>query len=120
MSNPMMPGKPPMPGGPMPGNPIQENKSMFNPADASLMKQSGEIAEGMTVRDFLSGMGIDVDGPIDQLYQAGGPMAKQMENKGGISKMQNIAQGAGPSPAPAGPPMGQPEMPSMDNLLQGM
>ena len=119
MSDPMN-AAPPMGSPPMGQDPVQANKSLFNPADASLMKQSGEISQDMTVRDFMQTMGIDVDGPVTQLFDAAGPMSKQMQNKGGISKMQNIAQGAGPS-APPGPPMlGQTEKPSMDNLLQGM
>ena len=116
MSDPMMN---PMPGPkpPMGQDPVQANKSLFNPADASLMKQSGEVSQDMSVRDFMQTMGIDVDGPVSQLFDAAGPMSKQMQNKGGVAKMQNIAQGAGPS-APPGPPMlGQSEKPSMDSLL---
>ena len=82
------------------------------------MKQSGEISQDMSVRDFMQTLGIDVDGPVSQLFDAAGPMSKQMQNKGGIAKMQNIAQGAGQSPGP--PMLGQSENPSMDNLLKGM
>jgi len=95
------------------GDPIKENQSMLNPADAATMAQSGDMQANMTVRDFLQQLGIDVDGPVDQLKEFA---QKQVSNAGGMSKMQNIAQSAGPAGPPA-PGAGQPVQPDMKGLL---
>ena len=101
-------------------NPITQNLSMLNPGDGAYMKQQGMVKEGMTVRELLTNMGIDVEGPVEQLTEFA---RKQTENAGGISKMQNIA--ASPQGAPGGPqgpggptnPMPPGGTPDMDNLL---
>ena len=113
----MMPGKNPLQGNPQ-GNPLQDNLSMLNPTDLAVMKQQGNIDQNMRVRDFLSQMGIDVDGPVTQLTEFA---QKQTQNATAMGKMKNIAQanpqgrmGSPQGRMPAGPP---PEEPSMDNLL---
>ena len=102
------------PGGPPPGrNVIKEQQSLLNPTDLAVMKQ--EMNPNMTVRDFLTQMGIDVDGPVTQLEQFA---QKQVQNATAMGKMKNMAQappvgGPAPAPGPTGPP------PGMDKLLAG-
>ena len=101
-------GGPPQ-GGPPQGDPIRDNMSFANPSDLALMQKDGGISKDMTVRDFLSSKGIDVDGPIEQLTQFA---QKQVKN----ATMMGKAQGNMPSPAPAGPPPG--EQPGMASILR--
>ena len=112
------------------GNPIQDNLSIMNPADLAMMKQKGTFNQNMTVRDVFNKLGIDVDGPADQLIN----FAKQQSQKGNIlGKMQNIAKTPGGTPPGSMPgetpggnmpprmPKGMPpEQPGMENLLKGM
>lgn len=100
-----------LPGG---KDPVTANQSMLNPTDAMNMAAGGDVTSQMTVRDFMAKLGIDVDGPVTQLQQFA---QRQTENAGGMSKMRNIAQAAGPS-APPAPGAGQPaETPDMGRLL---
>jgi len=102
------PGGPP-PGGPPGGDVIKNNASMLNPADLAGMKQSGMGGSGGTVRDFLSKLGIDVEGPVQQLVDFG---KKQLQGGPPMNKMKAIAGGAPggppPGPPPGGPPPGRP------------
>ena len=109
-----MGGGPPMGGAPG-GDVIKENMSPFNPTDLGMMKQN--MSPDMSVRDFMSQMGIDVDGPVSQLEQLAG---KQTSNATGLGKMRNIAKAppmGGAPMGPSGPPAGPP--PGMDKLLAG-
>lgn len=97
------------PGGGMPqGDPsesFEKNLSLFNPADAALMKQRGDVQPGMTIRDFFQKQGLDVEGPIDQLIQ----FAKsQMKSASPLGKVQEIGGGAAPGGMPEGMPPGMP------------
>ncbi len=118
-----MPGGPP-PTGPMPGGDIiKENQSMLNPADLAGMQPG--MKPGGTVRDFLGSVGIDVDGPVEQLVEFG---KKQLAGAKPMDKMRNIASqgmppggpppGGPPGPPPGGPPAGGPQ--GMDSLLNGL
>jgi hypothetical protein len=80
-------------------DPIRANASIFNSADLGMMKQSGDFTRNMTVRQALEKLGIDVDGPVDQLMQFA---QKNVENANPLNKMKNIAQGGAPTPAPTG------------------
>jgi len=82
--------------------PMEQNKSIFNPADMAAMKQSGQFSQNMTVRQAMEKLGIDVDGPVAQLTEFA---KKQVENANPLNKMKNIAQGGG-APPPGGPPPG--------------
>ena len=119
MARPMpggMPGAMPggQPGGMPQGDPIRDNMSMANPADLALMQKEGGMSRNMSVRDFLSSKGIDVDGPISQLEEFG---KKQIQN----STMMGKAKSIGPSPggAPGAPPPAAPPG-GMEQLLQGV
>jgi len=120
-------GMPPMggapPGGPPGGgDPIKDNLSMFNPTDLAMMKQGGAVDENTSVREFLTTMGIDVEGPVTQLAELA---QKQVKNKTAMGKFQSIAsKGQGQAPPPgmppqgaAPPPMPPQEEPNMANLL---
>jgi hypothetical protein len=87
-------------------DPIRANASIFNPADMAMMKQYGDFNKKMTVRQALEKLGIDVDGPVEQLMQFA---RKNVENANPLNKMRNIAQGGAPTPAPTGNMVPSPE-----------
>lgn len=98
---------------------LRQNRSMFNPTDMSMMKQEGEITPDMTIRDYFSKLGVDVDGPVTQLIEMG---KQQMQKANPLNKMQAIAGGpkmgqpqGQPPPMPQG---GPPEAPGMSGLLK--
>ena len=110
MSDPrMMPpggGPPPDMGGGDPVANMEQNRSMLNPADATMMMQEGKIRPDMTVREFLqSTMGVDVDGPVTQLIEAS---KKQLQNRTAIGKAANMAGPQGPQGRPGRPAFVQP------------
>ena len=102
---------------------LKANRSVFNPVDASMMKQEGEIRPDMTVREYFAKLGVDVEGPVSQLID----MAKdQMGKADPMNKMKSIAGGPTPGVKPG---MGQPpQMPQgrapqasgMEGLLKTM
>jgi hypothetical protein len=127
----MGPGGPPMGGPPMPPpggggamGTMKDNMSIFNPADAAAMKESGEVNAQTTIRDFFASKGVDVDGPISQLVQFAGD---QVQKANPMNKMKALAgQGAppgGPPGMPPGGPGGQqgppPDLSSMLSKLRG-
>ena len=101
---------------------LQANKSIFNPVDATMMGQQGEISPNMSVREYFAKMGVDVDGPLSQLIDAA---KDQMAKADPINKMKSIAGGPAPGPKPG---MGQPPQmpqgrrpapaPGMEGLLK--
>jgi hypothetical protein len=109
----MMGGMPPQG---MQGDPIKENESFLNPTDLGLMAGEGRFTPDMSVRDVLQDLGIDVDGPADQLVEFA---KKQSENANPINKMQNIAgSGQAASPPPVAPQaMAQGPPPSLEGLI---
>lgn len=127
---PQMPSKPMMPpqgmGGGMPpqGMPggdamskVKENMSIFNPTDATMMRESGQFSPDMTVRDFFAQNGVDVDGPITQLLKF---VQDQAQKASPLNKMRAIAGQGAP---PAGPQAGQGPSappPELGSLLKGM
>lgn len=114
MPMPQMPSKP-MPQG-MPragGDPMsamKQNMSIFNPVDATAMRESGEITPQTTIREFFASKGVDVDGPVSQLVQFVQDQAKKASPLG---KMQAIA-GQGQGPQPQAPP------PDLGGMIKGM
>jgi hypothetical protein len=107
MSDPMMD----------PGARFEGAKSMLNPTDVSTMKQSGELSQNMTVRDYLGKFGIDVDGPVTQLVEA---FKKQSQTASMPGKMGAIAGGPGMGQPQKPFPQGRPPMVSggLDALLK--
>ena len=85
---------------PIPGVP----GSLLNPTDLAGMKQQGVARPGMTVRDFMQKMGIDVDGPVEQLQQFA---RKQTQNATAMGKMNTMAA-RGPQQQMGGRPPGGP------------
>jgi hypothetical protein len=72
--------------------------SGMNPMDAARIGQGAST--NMTVRDFLSKQGIDVDGPVTQLIE----FAKRTAaNATPMGKMQNMG-GGGAALSPGGQP----------------
>ena len=91
-------------------------RSLLNPTDLAGMKQEG-MGQGGTVRDFLQKMGIDVDGPVDQLAKFA---QGQMQNASAMGKMQTMgrsqAMGGGMPPAGGRPPSAPPSAPPMQGM----
>jgi len=79
---------------------VQQNQSVLNPTDLSMMVQDGKLRPDMTVTDFLQSIGIDPAGPVTQLIQA---MHQQSQMASPVDKMRAIAGGQ-----PGGMPQGQP------------
>jgi hypothetical protein len=86
-------------------------RSMFNPADLSMMKQDGEISPDMTIEQFLGKMGVTPQDPVSKLAEV---FKGQMANADPMNKMKGIAGGAG-SAQPQGAPQGPP--PGLDGLI---
>ena len=116
MADPMMPPE---------GDPVKNmemNRSMLNPADATMAIQEGKVRPDMSVREFLEmNMGIDVDGPVTQLIEAS---KKQLQNRTAIGKAANMGQPQGP-PGPVGrPAFVQPGQgmgpPGLDSMMKEM
>jgi hypothetical protein len=113
MSDPMR--RPmPSPGGASPAaragrGAMQRTESMLSPGDSMLRQAQGRGVTGSTtVREFLEGYGINVEGPVDQLKQ----MARgALQNANPAGRMKNMAGMSGGRPAPQRPmgqsPMGQ-------------
>ena len=87
MSDPMM-------GGQDPRQNLEANRSVMNPTDLNAMQQQGQISPDMSVRQFLENLGINVEGPAQQLVEL---QKKHMQNASPTGKMQSMAQGASPS-----------------------
>ena len=85
---------------------LKSNRSMFNPTDASMMAQEGEITPDMPIREYFAKLGVDVEGPISQLIE----MTKnETQRANPLNKMKAIAGGPRPGMPPQGQPMqGQP------------
>ena len=108
-------------------DPIRDNMSVANPADLAAMKQGVDTGQGQfggmdantSIRDFFGKLGIDVDGPVEQLKKFS---QDTMKNGDPLGKMENIAGGippGGPDLPPGVPP--QPPgagAPGMDGLMQ--
>ena len=90
-----MGGTPGMGGARLPQAPQLPNESMLNPMDLAKKASMGEIRPGMTIRELFERMGVDVDGPIEQLQ---GAIQSQAQNATMAGKIRG---------APAGGPAGQ-------------
>jgi hypothetical protein len=92
---------------------VKENMSIFNPVDATVMRESGQFPPDMTIRDFFAQQGVDVDGPMTQLLQF---VKGQAQKASPLGKMQAIAGGAGQQGGgePSAPP------PELGSLIQKM
>ena len=118
MSDPLaqMRGGGGMPGGGMSGgDPLAQMKSqesIFNPADAAMKVNRGDIRPDMTVAQLLGSMGIDVNGPATQLTEF---MKGQVQNKSIMGKM---GMGGQPGRKPMAPPPTAPgEEPGIAGLM---
>jgi len=101
------------PGGGQATQAVDRGRSIFSGVDVAAMAQEGKLSGDLTVRQVLENLGINVDGPANQLIEFA---QRQEANKDPIQKMQAIAgaggapQGQPPAaPAEAGPP-GRPPM----------
>jgi hypothetical protein len=87
---------------------MKSTRSIMNPNDAAAMKQEGVITPDMTIADFFSTFGIDVNtDPITRLEEFQKQQASMADP---LNKMKTIA-GAGQQNQSA-PPMGQQESPA--------
>ena len=103
----MPPGPQPPTARPQP-NAMNQNRSIMNPTDMAAMTQTGTVNPNMTVKDLIEKVfGVPIDAPVSALTEA---IKRQGQNKTGIGKMGAMAQGAGPQ-------MGQPTPPPMQNRM---
>lgn len=117
---PPNPGNTPPPGGIMGAgkDALTQNMSFFNPADAAMIAQKKIFTADMTVAQALAKVGIDVNGPAQQIVDFA---KKQLENGDVVKKMENMSQedtgepgqGEGAVPPPTPGPAG------IDALMQG-
>ncbi len=107
-NRPLPPQAPPGGGNPM--DAVKQNMSIFNPVDATAMRESGEITPQTTIREFFASKGIDVDGPVTQLVQF---VQDQAQKAQPINKMKAIA-GQGQGGQPPAPP------PDLGGMIKGM
>jgi hypothetical protein len=83
---------------------MQATESMLSPGDTMLRQSQGRgVTQSTTVREFLEGYGINVDGPVDQLKQMA---TGALQNANPAGRMQNMARRSGASPTGQSP-MGQ-------------
>jgi hypothetical protein len=83
---------------------MKQNMSIFNPTDATIMRESGQFNPNMTVRDFFAQNGVDVDGPVIQLLKF---VKDQAQKANPLNKMKAMA-GGGPQGQPPQAPQGMP------------
>lgn len=93
-------------------DPLKKNMSLMNPMDLAAMKQSGDFGniKNMSVKEVLMKIGIDPEGPAEQLVEFS---RKQVENADMVGKMQNIAADS-QGEQPGGQP---PAAPGLEGLL---
>ena len=110
----MPPGGAPAPPQAPPGGGLAGKMSMFNPADASLKMQQGDIRPDMTVDEFLQkNFGVTGRDPLMKLMQNVKSQGQNATMAGKMGQGQQPPQGramppatAPPRPAPAPPTAG--------------
>jgi hypothetical protein len=130
MSDPMMGrGKPPMANqgqAQQAAQGIRANRSILNPTDAASMAQTGDISPNMTIAQFFSNFGIDVNkDPVTDLAKFA---QSQMQKANPIGKMLNMGSpggSPGSSPSPGGgqapsPPPSSSAPPGLGGLMSQM
>lgn len=95
-------------------SPVEKNLSIFNPKDFAILFQQIKTNPEMTVREFFSKMGLDVDGPVAQITQF---LEKGVENASPLGAMKNISAAAGGG-TPLSPAGQQPVMPGRKPMVQ--
>lgn len=97
---------------------MEQKRSMLNPADALAQAQTPgkRVRPGMSIREFLSTRGIDVDGPVEQLKQF---VKGQFNNASQIGKVLNQPPGQPPA-TPQTPPQQPPRGGGLGDLLKNM
>ena len=93
---------------------VEDNRSILNPTDGAMMKQSGQISPGMTVGMFMKNVyGVDWESPVQDLIEAAN---KTMKNRTGMGKAQAMAQPGQMPGQPPGPPGRPPAVPPQPGL----
>lgn len=99
---------------------IEQNMSMLNPTDLTMMAQEKKFTGGMTIGDFLGKLGMSPEDPVEKLFDFG---KKQVQNANPLNKAKNIASRMdngmknGQMNTPEMPQQGQGQ--GLDTLLQG-
>jgi hypothetical protein len=116
----MPPGGAPSPGGMPPGGPggmppggsgVEKNLSIFNPKDLIIMIKTMANDPQAKVRDLLSRLGIDADGPVAQITDW---LQRSKENATPLGQIKNM--GGGP-PVGSGMPPAEPQMPGRKPMV---
>jgi len=104
MSDPMQMGKPPMPQGrPNPTRQaVEQNRSVMNPTDVSVMAGRGQMGGDMSVRDFFGQFGVDVDGPVSQLQKFASDQQSKADPLNKMASIANAGGGQRANPMPQG------------------
>lgn len=94
--------RPPDGGG---SNPIEQNKSVFNPTDMASMVSSGQVQQGMTVKDLIEKVfRVPIDAPARALVDAVKKQAQTKDMPGKVQAMAQQGQGGAPPQRPGQPP----------------
>lgn len=80
---------------------VENNRSQFNPTDVAAFIQQGQLRQDMTVGEYMENIfGVKWEDPIVKLIHSA---KKQLDNRTGVGKAQNIAKDA-QRPMPNGRP----------------
>jgi hypothetical protein len=92
---------------------MSANRSIMNPVDMAAMAQTGDIKQGMTIKDYIEKViKVPIDAPVQALAEA---IKRQGQNQSGIGKVGAMSQpGMGQPPS-----MGQPKPPMPNRMPQG-
>jgi hypothetical protein len=83
---------------------VEGARSIFNPADAAVMGERGEITRESSIAEFFKKFGVDVNAP-GSMIQARQMFAKQAVNSNMAGKSKTLA-GAQDAGAPGAPLQG--------------
>jgi len=93
---------------------VEDNRSILNPTDGAMMKQSGQISQDMTVGMFMENVyGVKWEDPVQKLVESAN---KTMKNRTGMGKAQAMAQPGQMPGQPPGPPGRPPAVPPQPGL----
>lgn len=112
-----------MPGADPGQSPVDKNLSAMTPGGAALMGSKAGASPNMSVGDYLKTIGIDVNGPVQQLIDFA---QKQQANANPMNRVRNIAadtalqKGGQPPTQPGVKPMVQPPGQPSPSGLQGL
>lgn len=96
-----MPGQRPSPEGQEAMKNFENNRSILNPTDGAAMRQQGQLRPDMSVGEYMENVfGVRWEDPLQKLIESS---KRQLQNRTGIGKAQNLARAGGtPGQQPGG------------------